>query len=323
MNRLKRSLYVLLSCFFVSMTASGALALQANQSSSNVPSRSAQARPQKTFLSAEAATSALALAVQDHDEDEIVAILGTGSDLISTGDDVQDTLEREHFVQKYQEMHRVVREPDNITVLYVGAENLPFPFPLVSSHGIWRFDSQAGASEILRQRITENEAMVIGAFPLLTLAEREYQQRSEGADHEYTTRLAGASGTHNGLDWTDDNAIPQGLTQAGIDDQATTGSSAAPFYGYYFRILTAQGQHAPGGAKSYISGGKMTGGFAFVAYPAVYRSSGVKTFIAGSDGRVYEKDLGPDTAKIARTMTEYDPGPSWHLAEQYPGEALK
>ena len=121
---------------------------------------------------------------------------------------------------------------------------------------------------------------------------------------------------------TGDSAIPVELARAGIDDQGT-GAGAVPFHGYYFRILTAQGKHAPGGAKNYISDGKMTGGFAFIAYPAQYRSSGVKTFIADSNGNVYEKDLGPDTAKIAGAMTGYDPDPGWHIAEQYqqyPGE---
>ncbi len=280
-----------------------------------------QQQQQKTFPSPEAATRALFRAVQSHDESALKDIVGAGSELVSTGDDLQDKLEREHFVDKYREMHRLVLERDKTAVLYLGAENWPFPIPLVSGNGVWRFDSQAGSKEVLCRRIGENEAMAIGAFQLLVLAEREYQQQSETSASEYARLFIGAKGARNGLDWKKmDSAISEELAKAGIDDQGAGGAVAVPFYGYYFRILTAQGKHARGGAKSYISNGKMTGGFAFIAYPAQYRSSGVKTFIAGSDGKVYEKDLGPETARIASSMSEYDPGPSWHVAEQYQGE---
>jgi hypothetical protein len=279
----------------------------------------AQQREQPTFSSAEAATSALFRAVQSHDEGALRDILGVGSELVSTGDNLQDTLERERFAQKYQEMHRVVRGPDNTLVLYVGAENWPFPVPLVSKNGVWRFDAETGSNEVLCRRIGENEEMVIGAFSLLALAEQQYHLRGETAVPEYTTRFVGTRSAQNGLSQNWDSAVPEGLAEAEVDDRLAAGQPAIPFYGYYFRILTAQGKHAPGGAKNYISNGKMTGGFAFVAYPAQYRSSGVKTFIAGADGKVYEKDLGPQTAKIASSMTEYDPGPTWHLAERYSG----
>ena len=288
---------------------------------SSVSSGFAQQR-QQTFSSAEAATRALFQAVQNHDDSAVMDILGAGNELASTGDDVQDKLEHEQFVQKYKEMHRLVREPDKTVVLYLGSENWPFPIPLVSNHGVWRFDSQAGLNEVLFRRIGDNEASAVGAFQLLVLAQHEYQRRNEDerSDFEYTTRFVVANGAQDGLDIKGDSAIPEELAKAGLDDQVTGGNSAVPYHGYYFRVLTSQGKHAPGGAKSYISNGKMTGGFAFLAYPAEYRSSGVKTFIAGSNGDVYEKDLGPDTAKIASAMTKYDPDSSWHVAEQYPGE---
>ena len=280
----------------------------------------AQQQQQRTFSSAEEATHALVVAAQSHDEAALMNILGAGSEVVSTGDNVQDKLEHEQFVQKYQEMHRLVREPDNTTILYIGAENWPFPIPLVSKNGVWQFDSQTGTNEVLCRRIGENEAMVIGAFRLLVLAEQQYQWRSEDSMPEYTTRFIATTDRQNGLHWKGDSPIPVELAKAGINDPAAVGNSVVPFYGYYFRVLTAQGKHAPRGIKSYIVDGKMTGGFAFIAYPAAYRSSGVKTFIAGSDGSVYEKDLGPETAKIASSMTEYDPGPSWHVAEQYADE---
>ena len=281
----------------------------------------AQQHQQTTFSSAEAATTALLLAVQSHDEDALLNILGAGSELVSTGDDVRDKLEHERFAQKYQEMHRVVREPDKTMVLYVGVENWPFPVPLGSRNGVWRFDAETGSNEVLCRRIGENEEMVIGAFRLLVLAEQQYQLRGETSVPEYTARFVSTNGVHNGLDQQGESAVPDGLATAGIDDQLAAGKPTVPFYGYYFRILTAQGKHAPGGAMSYISNGKMTGGFAFIAYPAEYRRSGVKTFIAGSDGTVHEKDLGPDTAKIASSMTAYDPDSSWKMADQYPGDS--
>jgi hypothetical protein len=166
------------------------------------------------------------------------------------------------------------------------------------------------------RRIGQNEAMTIGAFRLLVLAQQEHLSRSHDANSAptYATRFVGVKGEYNGLDWKPDGALPEALVHAGVSDQTT--DSAVPYYGYYFRMLTAQGKHAPGGAKNYLSQDKMTGGFAFIAYPAEYRSSGVQTFIVGPNGVVYEKNLGPETAKIANSMTQFDPDKSWRVAEQ-------
>jgi hypothetical protein len=160
--------------------------------------------------------------------------------------------------------------------------------------------------------------MAVGAFRLLVLAQQEHvaTSRNEGSVQGYATRFIGVKGAYNGLDWKVDGALPQALVNAGISDGVSAANSAVPYYGYYFRILTAQGKYAHGGAKNYLSSNKMTGGFAFIAYPAEYRSSGVKTFIAGPDGIVYEKDLGTGTTKIAASLTQYNPDPSWHVAEQ-------
>ncbi len=277
----------------------------------------AQESQPKRFASPGEASNALFQAVQNDDVQALQAILGAGQGVTSSSDDIEDRLERDGFVQKYRQMHRLVYEPDKTTVLYVGAENWPFPIPLVAENGKWHFDPENGRNEILFRRIGQNEAMTIGSFRLLVLAQREHMARSRdfGSVPEYATRFEGVRGAHNGLDWKADAAIPAALVNAGISDQESA-SSAVPYYGYYFRILMAQGKHAPGGAKSYFSNSKMTGGFAFVAYPADYRSSGVKTFIVGADGVVYEKDLGADTSKIATSMTQYDPDPSWHPAEQ-------
>jgi hypothetical protein len=277
----------------------------------------AQPSAPKTFSSPAAASSALFQAVQNDDEQALQAILGGGKEITSSNDEIEDKLERDGFVQKYQEMHRLVREPDKTTVLYVGAENWPFPIPLVAENGKWHFAAGSGRDEIMFRRIGQNEAMTIGAFRLLVLAQQEHFARSTNADSvsSYATRFVGVKGEYNGLNWQLDGALPEALVKAGVSDHGAV-NSAAPYYGYYFRILKAQGKHAPGGAKSYASNGQMTGGFAFIAYPAEYRSSGVKTFITGPKGIVYEKDLGPETEKLAISMTQYDPDPSWHVAEQ-------
>lgn len=278
----------------------------------------AQQSTPKTFASAGEASNALFQAVQNDDEQALQAILGAGKNVTSSSDEVEDKLERDGFVKKYQEMHRLVREPDNSTVLYVGAENWPFPIPLIAENGKWHFDSQAGGNEILCRRIGDNETMTIGAFRLLVLAQQQHLARSRDADAvpTYATRFVGVKGAYNGLDWKTDGALPEALVNAGLSDGVSAVSSAVPYYGYYFRILTSQGKHAPGGAKSYLSNGKMSGGFAFIAYPAEYRSSGVKTFIAGPNGIVYEKDLGTETPRIATSMMQYDPDSSWYVAEQ-------
>jgi hypothetical protein len=277
----------------------------------------AQQSASKTFASPGEAGNALFQAVQEDDEQALQAILGAGKEVTSSSDEIEDKLERDGFVQKYQQMHRLVREPDKTTVLYVGAENWPFPVPLVSQNGRWHFDSRAGTNEILCRRIGDNETMTIGAFRLLVLAQQEHLARSRDVDSipAYATRFVGLNGAYDGLDWKTDG-VPEALVNAGISDEAATASSVVSYYGYYFRILTAQGKYAPGGAKSYLSNDKMAGGFAFVAYPAEYRSSGVKTFIAGPDGVVYERDLGTETTKLATSMTQYNPDPSWQVAEQ-------
>jgi hypothetical protein len=267
----------------------------------------AQQSDQATFPSVEAASSGLYSAVQHNDEQAVTKILGGGKELVSAGDAVLDKLEREQFAQKYREMHRLVAEPDGTTLLYIGAENWPFPIPLVSVNGGWHFHSETGAMEVLFRRIGENELTAIEASHALVTAEKQYKTKT--GDHsarQYAQRIAGA---HDGLfqraPGAADGAFDALLANAGSDRHPV------PLRGYFFRILTRQGKDAAGGAKSYIADGKMTGGFAVVAYPAEYRASGVMTFIVGEDDIVYEKDLGLNTASLAKAMTTYDPGPGW------------
>jgi hypothetical protein len=227
---------------------------------------------QATFPSPDAASRALVAAVQTHDERAVTEILGGGADLITSGDKVQDALERERFVQKYQEMHRLVHEPGGVTALYIGAENWPFPIPLVSRGGVWRFDSDGGANEIRYRRIGENEVTAIGICHALVAAE-----------------------THPGTDTEADGLVKTVLPNV------QHANAVVPFHGYNFRILA-----------------KSDGGFAAIAYPAVYRSSGVATFIVSQDDVVYEKDLGRKTSAVARAIKAYLSGPMWTPAESIP-----
>jgi hypothetical protein len=257
-----------------------------------------QPRP-KTFSSCEEASRALLVAVQNQDQQALTEILGAGRESVLSGDEVQDQLDRDLFIQKYQQMHRLVREPDRTTVLYIGAENWPFPFPLVSENSAWYFEPEAGRQEVLFRRIGENEVTAIQTCSALVLAAKQPQTKPDADDP--VSRYA-QSLVRTGRDAS--NPVP-----------ASRDKDSDPFHGYYFRRLTRQGKNAPGGVKNYNSNTEKTGGFAFVAYPVEYRSSGVTTFIINQDGVVYEKDLGPNTAKLAKAMTAYHPDRTWHAAK--------
>jgi len=229
----------------------------------------ARASSQTTFASPEDASRALFSAVQKRDEHTLTQILGAGTELLNSDDEPQDTLDRERFGQKYEQMHRLVREPDGVAILYIGAENWPFPIPLESRNGVWKFDSRGGASEIRFRRIGENEVTAIGICHALV-----------------------AGQTHPGTDTEAD-----GLINAVLPD-IDSAAKPVPFHGYYFRILSAS-----------------AGQFVAIAYPAMYRSSGVMTFVVDQDDDVYEKDLGPNTAQTAKAMRTYHSDPTWTLVE--------
>jgi len=280
------------------------------------PTRSMAQQPgQKTFSSPEDASNALVTAAQSNDEKAMLDILGPdGKQIVSSGDETEDADSRANFVEKYQEMHRLVKEPDGTTVLYIGAKNWPTPIPLVNKGNLWYFDTEAGKKEILYRRIGRNEISTIRVCQELVAAQKEYY----AAQHnEYAQKIFSDEGQHSGLYWKAADGEPQspiGPLVASAFAKSQDGAPA-PYRGYYYLILTRQGKNGPGGAKSYIVNGKMTGGFAFVAYPAEYRSSGVMTFIVNEDGVVYEKDLGKKTDVLAKTMKEYNPNSSWQKSE--------
>jgi len=290
------------------------------------PARSmAQQQGQKTFASPEDASNALVAAAQNNDENAMLDILGPDAQqIVSSGDDTEDANNRANFVARYQEMHRLVKEPDGTTTLYIGAENWPTPIPLVNSGTSWFFDTEAGEKEILYRRVGENEISTIRVCEELAAADKEYYASQNS---EYAEKIISDEGQHNGLYWKVADGAPQSpigplVAAANVEGYVKNqDGSPTPYRGYYFRTLTRQGKNAPGGAKNFLVNGKMTGGFAFLAYPADYRSSGVMTFIVGADGVVYQKDLGDNTVELAKTVKEYDPNPTWQKADDQQDEA--
>ena len=253
---------------------------------------SARDTTHQTFASAEEASRALFAAVQSNNEQAIMRILGGDKELISSGDELDDKRDRERFVEKYQQMHRLVREPDGAAVLYIGAENWPFPVPLVSRRGQWFFDADAGAQEILLRAIGENESIAIQTCHALLLVSENKQTEAkiDSSITQYAGSLINAQ-------------LADGGTAPANSDEAS-----GPFHGYYFRKLS-------GPDKGSSASNSTTGGVAWIAYPAEYRSSGVMTLVVNPKGVVYEKDLGRNTAITVKTMTAWKPDPSWHAAD--------
>jgi hypothetical protein len=286
-----------------------------------LPTRSmAQESGQKTFSSAQEATAALVAAAQSNDEKALLDILGPDAkQIVSSGDETEDAQNRINFVQRYQEMHRLVKEPDGTTTLYAGDENWPMPIPLVNKGNLWYFDMAAGKREILYRRVGRNEISTIHVCQQLVAAEKEYYSAH---NNEYAQKFLSDEGQQNGLYWKGADSQPQSpigplVAEAVAEGYTAThdGAPPTPYRGYYYRMLMRQGASALGGAKSYIANGKMTGGFAFVAYPAEYRSSGVMTFIVGKDGVLYRKDLGPNTATLAKALKSFNPDSTWKKDE--------
>jgi Protein of unknown function (DUF2950) len=282
----------------------------------------AQQPGQRTFASAEDGGRALFDAMQAQDEQAPLNILGpSGKEVLLSGDPTEDSDARTGFVVKYREMHRFVTEPDGTVTLVVGSENWPFPIPLVKKNGSWYFDTDAGKDEIVFRRIGKNEIAAMDACRDLVAAQKQYfAHPPSDLPKQFAQKLVSDEGQHNGLYWFGasdefDSPINPLIAYARQNLPTDQVGEHVPFNGYMFRILTSQGPHAPGAAKNYIVDGKMSAGFAFVAYPVEYRSSGVMTFIVDKSGTIYERDLGPDTTKLAQAMTAYDPDSTWHKVE--------
>jgi Protein of unknown function (DUF2950) len=275
---------------------------------------------QRTFASPSEAGAAFLEAAKSGDQAALVAIFGPDTkDVLFSGDAVKDKNALQDFVAAYGQMNRWREIRAGGEILYVGADNYPFPIPLAqNSAGQWSFDTGAGKDEILARRIGKGELTAIAACGATVDAQRLYFSQPHDGDNtkQYAQKFVSDQGKQNGLFWN----VPEGQAPSPLGELAdfakamgytNAGEKPQPFNGFYFKILTKQGDKAAGGAKDYVASGKMTGGFAILAYPAAYRNSGIMTFIVGQDGTIYQKDLGEKSAELADAMTDYNPGDGW------------
>lgn len=275
---------------------------------------------QREFATPAAAVDALAAAARADDEQALESIFGpAAAELISSGDPVADRQQRDAFRAAYERKHGLIQDGDR-WILTTGEQDWPFPIPLVESGGRWVFDTEAGKEEILYRRIGENELDTVQTLLAIVDAQREYAMADRNGDgmREYARKFRSDSGTTDGLFWeTRPGEAPSPLGElvadARAEGYALAGKQQAPmpYHGYYYRMVPRQGPHAAGGAFEYIVNGRQIGGFAVLAYPAAYGSSGVMTFIVNHLGVVYQNDLGPDTAERARAIEAFDPDNSW------------
>jgi hypothetical protein len=285
---------------------------------------SADSKPaQRTFATPAEAGSAFLDAAKSGDQQALLAIFGPdGNDVLFSGDPVKDKNGLQDFVAAYGQMNRWREIKAGGEILYVGADNYPFPVPLVqNSSGQWSFDTAAGKDEILARRIGKGELTAIAACLATANAQQQYFSQTHDGDSvkQYAQKFVSDAGRQNGLYWNaaqGQNPSPLGAVGdfAKAIGYTNAGDKPQPFNGYYFRILTKQGEKAPGGTQDFIANGKMTGGFAVLAYPVEYRNSGIMTFVIGKDGVVYQKDLGEKTTDLGSAMAEYNPGDGWSPA---------
>jgi hypothetical protein len=274
---------------------------------------------QKSFPTPEEGVQALLEAAQSHDQTTLLAILGPeAKPLVSTGDPVADRESSERFVKSYEEAHTLVPSGDTKVVLQSGKDEWPFPIPLIKDSAGWRFDTQAGKEELLNRRIGRNELDVIQVCLAYVDAQREYYMRNplNAPLLQYASKFISTKDKRDGLYWetsADEPPSPLGplVARARREGYKRAAGKPVPYHGFYYKMLTSQGPDAPGGAYDYVVRGKMIGGFALVAYPAQYGSSGIMTFIVNHDGVVYEKDFGPKTAATVQSMTKFNPDKTW------------
>jgi hypothetical protein len=274
---------------------------------------------QKSFPTPEEGVQALLAAAQKNDTTALLEILGPeAKSFVHTGDPVSDRESREHFVTSYEEAHTLVQSGDAQVVLQIGQDEWPFPIPLIKDSAGWRFDTQEGKAEIRNRRIGRNELDVIQVCLAYVDAQREYYTRNpqNATLLQYASKFISTKGKRDGLYWeAPDHEPPSPLgplvVQARREGYKRPAGKPVPYHGYYYKMLPEQGPDAPDGAYDYVVRGKMIGGFALVAYPAQYGSSGIMTFIVNHDGVVYEKDLGPKTAAMAQSMTKFNPDKTW------------
>lgn len=282
----------------------------------------APARAQEVFASPEAAATALVQAAAGTEPGFVDRIFGPGArDLLASGDEAEDRRRLKAFVDAAAEGRKLESPTADRRVLVLGANGWPFPVPIVKRDKGWVFDVDAGRDELLNRTIGFNETSAIGACRAYVEAQREFfRQDRDGDDvQEYAQRIISRPGRHDGLYWPAENPADrsplEGLISTKLANRVAAGGKPEPYRGYRFKILKAQGKAAPGGAYNYVINGRMIAGFALVAYPDDWGRSGIMTFICNQQGKVFEKNLGPDTAAVAGAMTRYDPGAGWTPAD--------
>jgi hypothetical protein len=282
---------------------------------------------QQQFDSADEAVTALIAAAKEHRKGRIHTILGPKSEaIVSSGDQVADNRAREDFVAAYDKKHTIENEGEDKATLVIGDNDWPFPIPIVRKDGKWGFDATAGLDEILRRRIGRNELSAIQVSLAYVEAQNEYAALNPEklATRAYAQRIVSSPGKKDGLYWPTsegDEPSPLGDLAArasGEGYRVAQRQRPEPYHGYYYRIVKRQGAAAQGGAYDYVVNGKMIGGFALIAYPARYGNSGVMTFMVNQDGTVFQKDFGPRTEKIARSIETFNPDTGWQKAEPQP-----
>jgi hypothetical protein len=288
------------------------------------PATEESAAGPKTFASPEAAAQTLYDAAKSGNPTAILSIFGPDAkDFLFSGDATQDKESLDAFCSDYDKMHRWGKLQGGSLVLNVGVENYPFPFPLEKdSSGHWYFDSNAAKKEFVARRIGDNELNVIDVLNAMADAQSQYFSTPHDGSKvkQYAQKFFSSEGKHDGLYWKVEEGQPESplgplAARASAEGYKGMQDNPQPFHGYYFRILTEQGSHASGGAKNYIANGNMTGGFAFLAWPAEYRVTGVTTFLINQNGEVFQKDLGPQTADLAKAITSFDPDDTWSPVE--------
>jgi Protein of unknown function (DUF2950) len=311
--------------------AIGASAADAAKPASDAPVAAAKpaAKPapkpapkRASFATPQAGVDALVAALRGHDEAALQRLLGADSKrLIDSGDSAADRAAWDKFVADYDAKHEIQMQGDSKAVLSAGASDWPMPIPLVKRNGAWQFDTATGIEELIARRIGRNELDAMQVCLAFVDMEREYAELDRNGDGtlEYTSRLISTKGQRDGLYWETqpgEPPSPAGPRLAEADpNEIASRTALTPYHGYYYRVLTKQGKNAPGGARDYRVNGKLIGGFALIAWPASYLSSGVKTFACNMDAIVYERDFGPNTAAAVAKVTAYDPGPGWSKAK--------
>jgi hypothetical protein len=272
---------------------------------------------QERYRTPDKAVAALVDAMRSEALQRVMRVLGPGSDeIVSSGDPVDDAATRKRFLDAFSAKHQILPDGKDQAVLVVGEEQWPFPVRLVRLNQTWRFEGQLARSEIVYRRIGRNEMSAINACDAYVTAQKEYAEKGFAGKGVYARRFISQPGERDGLYWpapSGENESPLGefATSAAAQGYSVEGKRWAPYQGYYYRILTRQGPNAPGGEVDYMVSGNMVGGFALVAYPAQYRSSGLMTFLVNHQGTIYEKDLGWRTTDIALGMTSFDPDRTW------------